>query len=762
MLLQHAADAVQAGAGAHPLSGTAAEYLWLVPLLPLLGFVLNGLLSLVSAYRVGPADPGADHDAAHGGGHAVATTHGHATDSGGGAHGDDHHPVVRHRFATLTSIIGPGVLALSFFLAVAIFAAMRGVGGGVHAPFIQSYFAWMPVGDLRINAAFQLDQLSMLMMLIITGVGTLIHIFSVGYMQDDPGYPRYFAYLNLFVFFMLMLVLGANYPVLFVGWEGVGLCSYLLIGFWFSEKANADAGKKAFIVNRIGDFGLLIAMFMLFANLGTLDFVGIAAAAPSQLVFGGALVTAICLFMFLGCAGKSAQIPLYIWLPDAMAGPTPVSALIHAATMVTAGVYLVARSNFLFSLAPAAELTVVLVGALTAIFAATIGLKQWDIKKVLAYSTVSQLGYMFVGVGSGAYVAGVFHLMTHAFFKALLFLGSGSVIFAMHRAYHHTGNHDDAQDMRNMGGLKQYMRTTWILMWIATLAIAGVPFFSGFFSKDEILGGVFLRASEHSTLAQAHWLGIPGTAILYLSYALGLAAAFMTAVYMTRMMLYTFHGPNRTGERERGHLAEAPWTMTGPLVILGVLSAVGGWFNLPALIPLGPVGVLEHWLEPVVGEGALRVTNGAPIEATHSVEYALIGAAVVIAIAGIALAFARLKPDRLVPKAQSPEEHGFERVLANKYYVDEAYDKVVVQPVVATSRGLLWRGVDVGLIDGLTRLIVQSKDDDAAPGTTVPMGGLAARAVGWVGSQVQSGQVGTYAWVLVVGVLFVLGAFTFR
>ena len=762
MLLQHAADAVQAGAGAHPLSGTAAEYLWLVPLLPLLGFVLNGLLSLVSAYRVGPADPGADHDAAHGGGHAVATTHGHATDSGGGAHGDDHHPVVRHRFATLTSIIGPGVLALSFFLAVAIFAAMRGVGGGVHAPFIQSYFAWMPVGDLRINAAFQLDQLSMLMMLIITGVGTLIHIFSVGYMQDDPGYPRYFAYLNLFVFFMLMLVLGANYPVLFVGWEGVGLCSYLRIGFWFSEKANADAGKKAFIVNRIGDFGLLIAMFMLFANLGTLDFVGIAAAAPSQLVFGGALVTAICLFMFLGCAGKSAQIPLYVWLPDAMAGPTPVSALIHAATMVTAGVYLVARSNFLFSLAPAAELTVVLVGALTAIFAATIGLKQWDIKKVLAYSTVSQLGYMFVGVGSGAYVAGVFHLMTHAFFKALLFLGSGSVIFAMHRAYHHTGNHDDAQDMRNMGGLKQYMRTTWILMWIATLAIAGVPFFSGFFSKDEILGGVFLRASEHSTLAQAHWLGIPGTAILYLSYALGLAAAFMTAVYMTRMMLYTFHGPNRTGERERGHLAEAPWTMTGPLVILGVLSAVGGWFNLPALIPLGPVGVLEHWLEPVVGEGALRVTNGAPIEATHSVEYALIGAAVVIAIAGIALAFARLKPDRLVPKAQSPEEHGFERVLANKYYVDEAYDKVVVQPVVATSRGLLWRGVDVGLIDGLTRLIVQSKDDDAAPGTTVPMGGLAARAVGWVGSQVQSGQVGTYAWVLVVGVLFVLGAFTFR
>jgi NADH-quinone oxidoreductase subunit L len=581
-------------------------------------------------------------------------------------------------------------------------------------------------------------------------------------MQDDPGYPRFFAYLNLFVFFMLVLVLGANYPVLFVGWEGVGLCSYLLIGFWFSEKANADAGKKAFIVNRVGDFGLLIAMFMLFANLGTLDFAGIAAVAPSQLVFGGALVTTICLFMFLGCAGKSAQIPLYVWLPDAMAGPTPVSALIHAATMVTAGVYLVARSNFLFSLAPAAELTVVLVGALTAIFAATIGLKQWDIKKVLAYSTVSQLGYMFVAVGSGAYVAGIFHLMTHAFFKALLFLGSGSVIFAMHRAYHHTGNHDDAQDMRNMGGLARYMRTTWLLMWAATLAISGIPPFSGFFSKDEILGSVFLRAREHSTLAQAHWLGIPGSAILYLCYALGLAAAFMTAVYMTRMMLYTFHGPNRTGERERDHLGEAPWVMTGPLVVLGIFSVFGGWFNLPKLIPLGPVGLLEHWLEPVVGEGALRVTNGAPVEATPSVEYALIGAAVVIAVAGIVLAFARLKPERLVPKVQSPEEHGFERVLANKYYVDEAYDRAIVQPVVATSRGLLWRGVDVGLIDGITRLFVQSKDDDAAPGTTVPMGGLATRAVGWVGSQLQSGQVGTYAWVLVVGVLFVLGAFTFR
>jgi NADH-quinone oxidoreductase subunit L len=300
------------------------------------------------------------------------------------------------------------------------------------------------------------------------------------------------------VFFMLLLVLGANYPLLFIGWEGVGLCSYLLIGFWFSEKANADAGKKAFIVNRIGDFGVLVAMFMIFANLGTLDFVGVNAAAGT-LAFGGVLVTAICLFLFLGCAGKSAQIPLYVWLPDAMAGPTPVSALIHAATMVTAGVYLVARSNPLFSMAPAASLTVVVVGALTAIVAASIGLKQWDIKKVLAYSTVSQLGFMFMGVGSGAYVAGIFHLMTHAFFKALLFLGSGSVIYAMHAAYHHTGNHDDAQDMRNMGGLRRFMPITWGLMWIATLAICGIPPFAGFFSKDEIL------AARYTTVIQPRY-----------------------------------------------------------------------------------------------------------------------------------------------------------------------------------------------------------------------------------------------------------------
>ncbi|HET7372112.1 MAG TPA: NADH-quinone oxidoreductase subunit L, partial [Gemmatimonadaceae bacterium] len=617
-----------ATAATHPLDPTAARWLWAVPLLPFLGFLINGALSIGAAYHPGPGDPAL----AHGDSHDASAAHDHAShgDAGGGANADDHHAVKRHRFAGLTSIVGSGVLVLAFALSVAIYIAMLSAGGGaMEHPFIQRYFSWMPVGDLHIDAAFQLDQLSMTMTLVVTGVGMLIHLFSVGYMRDDPGYPRYFSYLNLFVFFMLLLVLGSNYPILFIGWEGVGLCSYLLIGFWFSDKANADAGKKAFIVNRIGDFGFLIAMFLMFANMGTLDFTGVRAAA-SSLEFGGVVVTAICLFLFLGCAGKSAQIPLYVWLPDAMAGPTPVSALIHAATMVTAGVYLIARSNFLFSIAPVAQLVVVLIGAVTAIFAASIGLKQWDIKKVLAYSTVSQLGYMFVGVGSGAYVAGIFHLVTHAFFKALLFLGSGSVIYAMHEAYHHTGNHDDAQDMRNMGGLRQYLPVTFVLMWIATLAISGIPPFSGFFSKDEILGTLFARA-QHSTIAQAHLFGIAGSAWLYIAWVLGLAAAFMTATYMTRMMLYTFHGPNRTGEGERGHLREAPWIMTGPLVVLGVLAAAGGWLNLPEFAPLGRVGALDHWLEPVVGESTTRVIAGAA-ETSRGLEYALVGLAVLIAV----------------------------------------------------------------------------------------------------------------------------------
>ncbi|MEP6857244.1 MAG: NADH-quinone oxidoreductase subunit L [Gemmatimonadales bacterium] len=725
MLLQTVAAAASQ---AHPLSGTIAEWVWLLPVLPLAGFIINGLLSLSGAH-FGPSDP---------------NTTGHYPDAEA-AVSDDHATVKRHRWAGLTSVVGPGVLILTFLLALGIWQAMA--VAHPDTPFIQSYFSWMPAGDLQINAAFQLDQLSMVMILVITGVGALIHIFSVGYMREDPGYPRYFSYLNLFVFFMLVLVLGANYPVLFVGWEGVGLCSYLLIGFWFNDKANADAGKKAFIVNRIGDFGFLVAMFMLFANIGVLDFAGVSAKAV-ELGAGSAVVTAICLFMFLGCTGKSAQIPLYIWLPDAMAGPTPVSALIHAATMVTAGVYLIARSAFLFSLSPVASLTVAVVGAATAIFAATIGLKQWDIKKVLAYSTISQLGYMFVGVGVGAYASGMFHLVTHAFFKALLFLGAGSVIHAMHAAYHSTHSHEDAQDMRNMGGLKRYLPITWVLMWIATLAISGIPPFSGFFSKDEILGAVFARA-QGSTLASAAWLGIPGGTLLYVIYGVGLASALLTAIYMTRMMLYTFHGPSRTGEEEEKHLHEAPWVMTGPLVILGILSAVGGWLNLPEvitdLVPLGRIDILAHWLDPVVGSATARVTAGAA-HVAPSTEEALMGVAVAIAVIGIVFAIVRLKPARLPRKRDAIAEHGFEGVVANKYYVDEGLDRAIITPTYAISRNFLWRIVDNGLIDGLL----------------VNGSAAVARGFGWMGSRLQTGNVGIYAWVLVVGVLAMLGAFTLR
>ena len=718
--------------GVHPLAGSIAELVWLLPILPLIGFVINGAISLFTSFHAGPADPSAahgEHDVAHAG-HEAPDTH------------DEHAAPKRAPLHAIVTIVGPLVLLLAFGLGVAIFVAMP---SHMATPFVKTFFAWMPVGtDLPIHWAFQVDQLSVMMVLFVTGVSALIHIFSVGYMGDDPGYARYFAFLNLFVAFMLVLVLGASYPVMFVGWEGVGLVSYLLIGFWFNDKANADAGKKAFIVNRIGDFGFMIAMFLIWSNVGTLDFSGVAAGVGS-LPAGGPLLTTICLFMLLACTGKSAQIPLYVWLPDAMAGPTPVSALIHAATMVTAGVYLVARSSFLFSLSPVACLTVAVIGAVTALFAATIGLKQWDIKKLLAYSTVSQIGYMFIGVGVGAYVAGLFHVITHSFFKALLFLGAGSVIFGMHAAYHHTHSTEDAQDMRNMGGLRAYMPLTFVMMWIATLAISGIPIFAGFFSKDEILGSVIARAAD-STLADVHWLGIPGSAVLYAVYVLALAGAFLTALYMTRMMLYTFHGPNRTGVEEQAHLHEAPPLLTFPVVVLGVLSVLGGIINLPAFLhlPAGWTGALDQWLAPVVGDATLHVTHGVAAETPH--EVALVGLAIVVAIAGIVTAFVKLKPAALVPKRDAQPATGFERVLENKYYVDELYDRTVVTPVVAVSRSFLWKGIDAGLIDGVL-----------VNGSAWFMRGLAR-----IGSWLQTGQVGAYAWAIVIGVLAVLGAFTLR
>ena len=646
--------------------------LWLVPVLPLAGFVLNGALALA-----------------------------------------------RPKAKLAVTVIGVGSVAAAFVVSLIVVRALA--AAHLDAPVVFTYWDWIPVGTLHVPAALQLDQLSAVMLLVVTGVGSLIHVFSVGYMGDDPGYARYFAYLNLFVFFMLTLVLGASFPVMFVGWEGVGLCSYLLIGFWFNERINADAGKKAFIVNRIGDVGFLIAMFLIFQHIGSLGFSEVFGKAPTALT--GSAATAIALFLFLGCTGKSAQIPLYTWLPDAMQGPTPVSALIHAATMVTAGVYLVARCSVLFAMSPVASAAVAGVGALTALFSATIALKQWDIKRVLAYSTVSQLGYMFLGVGTGATAAGIFHLATHAFFKALLFLGSGSVIYAMHHAYHATHNHDDAQDMRNMGGLRHHLPWTWALMWIATLAIAGVPPLSGFFSKDEILGAAFARGST-----------VPGW---YVFWGMGLAAALLTAFYMTRLMLYTFHGPNRTGDAARPHLHEAPWVMTGPLVVLGVLSAAGGVLNLPELIGGGER--LAHWLEPVTRASAALWPETHVGAAT---EWTLIAFAVVVALTGIVGALRLLKPAALVPAKQAPPETWLGKLLWKKWYVDEIYDTLIVRPVMWLSREVLWKVVDVKLVDG----------------AGVNGSAAVSRALGWLGSRLQTGELGFYVVLFVLGVVLVLRA----
>ncbi len=692
----------------------------LIVLLPLVGFIANGVLALIHAR--------ASADAVRAGGEL---------DLGDAASRPATH--------TLPTWIGPGVMAVAFLLTLVNFARM--LGAHLEAPVVIEYWTWIATGTFTVEAALQLDQLSMIMMMVITGVGFLIHVFSVGYMKEDSGYPRYFAYLNLFVFFMLVLVMGSSYALMFVGWEGVGLCSYLLIGYWFSDREKADAGKKAFIVNRIGDVGFLIAMFLLYRAFGTVDFVAVFGEAET-LAYGGGLVTAITLFFFLGAVGKSAQMPLYVWLPDAMAGPTPVSALIHAATMVTAGVYLVARSSVLFALSPVASATVAGVGVLTALFAATIALKQNDIKKVLAYSTVSQLGYMFVGVGVGAYTAGVFHLMTHAFFKALLFLGSGAVIHSMHEAYHSTHSHEDAQDMRNMGGLKAFMPITWVTMWVATLAIAGIWPFAGFFSKDEIIW----QTAAFGGAANAPF---PGLYTVY--WIIALAAAMLTAFYMTRMMIMTFHGENRTGTEEQKALHEAPAVMWVPLAVLAVLSAFGGWVNVPEAIQnsfLGGMGVLpmtewmHHWLEPLTAQ-AHHIQEVNLGELSHSAPFGggeVLWAVLSTLAAGIVvIASVRFVGNqKVVPVAQDTTElTGFSAVLYNKYYVDEIYDRFIIQPIVRASR-FCWRVIDAGLIDGIVNSV-----------------GWFSKGIGWGVSMFQTGTVNTYAFILTVGVLFILGATLF-
>jgi NADH-quinone oxidoreductase subunit L len=671
-----------------------ATLLPILILLPVLGFLANGAIALTSR----PA-------------------------TGGGARSTARHPLV--------SIIGPGVIIAAFALAVALFMRMR---VGMAGPAVVTLGQWMPVDALTVDWSLQLDQLSMLMVLVITGVGSLIHLFSVGYMREDAGYARYFAYLNLFVAFMLVLVLGGSYPVMFVGWEGVGLASYLLIGFWFNEKANTDAGMKAFVVNRVGDFGFLVAMFLIWTTTQRLDFIGAHAALGGMA--GAPVLLAIALFLFLGCAGKSAQLPLYIWLPDAMAGPTPVSALIHAATMVTAGVYLVARAAPIFAGAPEASLLVTAIGAMTALYAATIALRQWDIKKVLAYSTVSQLGYMFVGVGTGAYTAGVFHLVTHAFFKALLFLGAGSVIHAMHHAYHVTHRHDDPQDLRNMGGLRRYMPATATAMTLATLAIAGVPPLSGFFSKDEILASVFARA-HGSPLASASLLGIPGSTLLYVVYGMAVLTALLTAIYMTRLLLLTFFGDNRTGEGERAALHEAPSIMTGPVLVLAVLSVIGGWLNLPALLPLGPVGLLEQWLAPVTGASARALAGEGHL--SHATETILVAVATAAALLGIAIAVLRYRRP-IADKSNSPMD---DSLLARAYGVDALVDSLIVRPISAFARVVLDRGVDRGVDAGFSA-----------------GGSLLTRTAALMGTRLQDGDVGKYAWLLAAGAVALIAIIT--
>ncbi len=543
------------------------------------------------------------------------------------------------------------------------------------APVIKDYFTWMTAGNFRVDFALQIDQLTIVMLGVVTFVGMLIHIYSVGYMAHEDGYYRFFAEMNLFMFFMLTLVMAGNLVLMFVGWEGVGLCSYLLISFYFQKKSAADAGKKAFITTRIGDFGFTIGILMAFWLFHSIDYKTMFATVANMPVEGmhhwGAL-TSICLLLLAGAVGKSAQLPLYVWLPDAMEGPTPVSALIHAATMVTAGVYMVARMNPLFSRAPAAMLAVAIIGAVTALYAATIGLAQSDIKKVLAYSTISQLGYMFLACGVGAYAAGIFHLMTHAFFKALLFLAAGSVIHAM----------GGEQDMFKMGGLRKKIPWTYGTMLVATLAISGAPLFAGFFSKDEILFDAYAG---------------PGANVVL--YGLGIVAALLTACYMFRLIFLTFHGKPRFDEHHV-HVHESPKVMLAPLVILAILSVIGGWFVLPTY--WGGKDYFKGFLDPVFSASNQLALQMHPnwTEPSHSLELQMTAIAVVVAFIGflIALYLYVIKP--AAARKLADGVHPLYELLWHKYYVDELYGAVIIGPLVWLSRNVLWKVIDVGLIDG--------------------------------------------------------------
>jgi NADH-quinone oxidoreductase subunit L len=587
-------------------------------------------------------------------------------------------------------------------------------------PWVKDYFTWITAGTFRVDFSLQVDQLTIVMLLVVTFVSSLVHIYSTGYMVHEGGYYRFFSYLNLFVFFMLTLVLGANLIVMFVGWEGVGLCSYLLIGFWFLKQSAIAAGKKAFITTRLGDTAFTVGILLAFWTFGSLNFGDMfksLSQMQSETMAHAGVLTIIGILLFIGAIGKSAQLPLYVWLPDAMEGPTPVSALIHAATMVTAGVYMVARMNPLFSRAPIAMLVVAFVGALTAFYAATIGLVQTDIKKVLAYSTVSQLGYMFLGCGVGAYAAGVFHLMTHAFFKGLLFLAAGSVIHAM----------GGEQDMRLMGGLRKQIPITYWTMFIGTLAIAGVPGFAGFFSKDEILDAA--GSGPHKNLAL--WL-------------LGLIAAGLTSFYMFRLVFLTFFGEERF-DHHKVHVHESPNSMTIPLILLAILSIVGGWFAAPHL--MGGTDHFESFLHPVFAAyapqdaGVEQSASGAiaPNPAMELV-HAITGPPVIVAVVGLLLAwwFYIRKPE--LPKKLAESMRTPYTILYNKYYVDEIYNAIFVAPLLFISKYILWHVIDEGLIDGI-----------------VNGSATLARASGGKLRELQSGNARSYAsWVVLGAVGFMV------
>ncbi len=666
------------------------DNVWLIPLFPLIGFLINGLLG--------------------------------------------------KKIKNEAVIGGIGTLAIfgSFLVSCGILLEMIS-----RAPenrvFEKVVFTWIHSGNFKADMAFLLDPLSCIMIMVVTGVGSLIHLYSIGYMHGEEGFYRFFAYLNLFCMSMLLLVLGSNMLVMFIGWEGVGLCSYLLIGYYFHKKSAGDAAKKAFVMNRVGDFGFLVGLFTLYwwlgenANVWTINFMEIKKASHF-LPYGG-VVTVATLCFFVGATGKSAQIPLFTWLPDAMEGPTPVSALIHAATMVTAGVYMIGRMSFVFIKSPDTMMVIAVVGAATAIFAATIGTAQNDIKRVLAYSTVSQLGFMFLAMGTGAFAAGIFHLMTHAFFKACLFLGSGSVIHAMHYALHHAHSHDDAQDMRNMGGLRKSMPITFITFLVSTIAIAGIPGFSGFFSKDEILWQAFSNP-YHGGLNIILW-------------GIGAIAACFTAFYMFRLVFMTFYGDCRISAKAKGHLHESPLVITIPLMVLGFLAAVGGYIGLPKLIGElfgGIPNYFELWLEPVFEMAQEYGHQYAQSGGHHNpaLEWGLMGGSVLIALVGISIAFTMYVKNTDLPGKFTSTFPALHRAVYNKWYIDELYDFLFVNPCKALGN-FLWKGFDVLIVDGMVN-------------------GVAAVVKGWSSAfrYSETGYVHNYAFVMAAGTVTILGYYIFR